>query len=194
MCLYAKYNFLFFILIVIMTQTCSRCITHFMIYILIMMTDLTGPTPGRKWPQCDQSWLNTHPRGDQCQWCVSYDSNLQQKRPSVHKWIIPSLLLLVVVQYLIRKKKKKTDVLGISNSEPNKSVCFSSSFINNSPTGLVILIIKSLSRPLSSSSFFRSVVKAMRFLHDQAHTRGIEGQWLLLGLFSHSQTYAISII
>jgi len=107
MCLYAKYNFLFFILIVIMTQTCSRCITHFMIYILIMMTDLTGPTPGRKWPQCDQSWLNTHPRGDQCQWCVSYDSNLQQKRPSVHKWIIPSLLLLVVVQYLIRKKKKK---------------------------------------------------------------------------------------
>lgn len=178
------------ILILIVTRTCSRGLTHFMIYILIMMTDLIGPIPGRKWPQCDQSWLSTHPRGDQCQWCVSYDSNLQEKRPSVHKWMIPSLLLLVV-HYLIIKN---TDALGMSNSEPIKSVCFSSSFINNSPTGLVILIIKSLSRPLSSSSFFRSVVKAMRFLHDQAHTRGIEGQWLLFGLFSHSQTYAVSII
>lgn len=161
-----------------------------MIHKWIMMTDLTGPIPGRKWPQCDQSWLSTHPRGDQCQWCVSYDSDLQQKKTPVHKSIIPSLLLLLVVQYLI----KNADAMGISNSETIKSVCFSSSLIYNSPTGLIILVIKALSRPLSSSSFFRSVVKAMRFLHDQAHTRGIEGQWLLLGLFSHSQTYAISII
>ncbi len=113
------------------------------------------------------------------------------EKPSFHNWIIPLLLLLI--QYLIIKKQW-CSTWPISNSEPIKSVCFSSSFIYNSPTGLIILVIKALSRPLSSSSFFRSVVKAMRFLQDQAHTRGIDGQWLLLGLFSHSQTYAISII
>lgn len=48
--------------------------------------------------------------------------------------------------------------------------------------------------PLSSSSFFRSVVKAMRFLQDHAHTSGIDGQWLLLIFFSHSHTYTTSII
>lgn len=44
-----------------------------------------------------------------------------------------------------------------------------------------------------SSSLRRSVVKAMRLRQDQAHTRGMEGQWLLLGFFSHSHTYARSI-
>lgn len=39
-----------------------------------------------------------------------------------------------------------------------------------------------------SSSFLRSVVKAMRLRQDQAHTKGMEGQWLLFGFFSHSQT------
>lgn len=45
-----------------------------------------------------------------------------------------------------------------------------------------------------SSSFLRSVVKAMRFRQDHAHTKGMEGQWLLFGFFSHSQTYAKSIV
>lgn len=48
--------------------------------------------------------------------------------------------------------------------------------------------------PLSSSSFFRSVVKATRFLQDQEQTSGMEGQWVLLGRFSHSHTYANSIM
>ena len=39
-----------------------------------------------------------------------------------------------------------------------------------------------------SSSFRRSVVKAMRLRQDQAQTKGIEGQWLLFGFLSHSQT------
>lgn len=36
-------------------------------------------------------------------------------------------------------------------------------------------------------------MKAMRFRQDHAHTKGMEGQWLLFGFFSHSQTYAKSI-
>lgn len=44
-----------------------------------------------------------------------------------------------------------------------------------------------------SSSFRRSVVKAMRLRQDQAHTKGMDGQWSLFGRFSHSHTYAKSI-
>lgn len=44
------------------------------------------------------------------------------------------------------------------------------------------------------SSFFRSVVKATRFLQDQEQTRGMEGQWVLLGRLSQSHTYANSML
>lgn len=48
--------------------------------------------------------------------------------------------------------------------------------------------------PLSSSSFFRSVVKAKRFLQDQEQTSGMEGQCVLFGRFPHSHTYANSMM
>ena len=37
------------------------------------------------------------------------------------------------------------------------------------------------------SSLRRSVVKAIRLRQDQVQARGPEGQWVLLGHFSHSQ-------
>lgn len=37
------------------------------------------------------------------------------------------------------------------------------------------------------SSLRRSVVKAMRLRQDQVQARGPDGQWVLLGHFSHSQ-------
>ncbi|KAG7231998.1 hypothetical protein INR49_010019 [Caranx melampygus] len=52
---------------------------------------------------------------------------------------------------------------------------------------------RELERTLSQL-FTRSVVKATRFLQDQEQTRGMEGQWVLLGRFSHSHTYANSMI
>lgn len=38
------------------------------------------------------------------------------------------------------------------------------------------------------------MVKAMRLRQDQAQARGTEGQCVLLGHFSHSQTYARSMV